>query len=390
MKVSIDVAWKSLNKHQEELCGDKVEVVKSKFAKMIVLADGMGSGVKANILATLTSKILATMYRNGATVEEAVETIAKTLPICKVRQVAYSTFSILGISYDGDGYLVEFDNPSCIFIRDKKILNYPYTERVIEGKKIREYRFKVQVGDALVLMSDGVIWAGAGEIMNYGWTWDDMAAYTLKCVRETRSASRLAAVLSDACNELYLERPGDDTTVAVMRVVEQKTVNIFTGPPKNKEDDEKVIRDFMEADGKKVVSGGTTSNIVAKILDREILTNILPEDGTVPPCSVIDGIDLVTEGVVTLGKVLSLLKRYASDDFDVDFFLELDAENGAARLAKMIIEESTDVHLFVGTAKNNAYLNTDLPFEFSVRMNLIKELKEAIEKIGKNVVVDYY
>ena len=390
MKVSVDVAWKSLNKHHEELCGDKVELVKSKYAQMLVLADGMGSGVKANILATLTSKILATMYRKGASVEEAVETIAKTLPICKVRQVAYSTFSILGISYEGDGYLVEFDNPSCIFIRDKKIFQYPYKERMIEGKKIREYRFKAQVGDALVLMSDGVIWAGAGEIMNYGWTWDDMAAYTLKCVGETRSASRLAAVLSDACNELYLEKPGDDTTVAVMRVVEQKKVNIFTGPPKSKEEDEKAIREFMETEGKKVVSGGTTSNIVARILEREIETNILPEDGTVPPCSVIEGIDLVTEGVVTLGKVLSLIKRYGSEDFDVDFFFELDADNGAARLAKMIIEESTDVHLFVGTAKNNAYLNTDLPFELSVRMNLVKELKDAIEKIGKNVIVDYY
>lgn len=117
MGISVDVAWKSLNKHHEELCGDKVEVLKTADSDIVILADGMGSGVKANILATLTSKILGTMLFNGATIESCVETIAKTLPVCKVREVAYATFSILQIFRNGEAYLVEFDNPSCIFIR---------------------------------------------------------------------------------------------------------------------------------------------------------------------------------------------------------------------------------------------------------------------------------
>lgn len=121
MGISVDVAWKSLNKHHEELCGDKVEVLKTADSDIVILADGMGSGVKANILATLTSKILGTMLFNGATIESCVETIAKTLPVCKVREVAYATFSILQIFRNGEAYLVEFDNPSCIFIRDHKV-----------------------------------------------------------------------------------------------------------------------------------------------------------------------------------------------------------------------------------------------------------------------------
>ena len=390
MSVSIDVSWRSLNKHGEELCGDKVEVLKSDNADVVILADGMGSGVKANILATLTSKILRTMFKEGASIELAVETIAKTLPICKVRGVAYATFSILQITHDGKGYLVEFDNPSCVFVRDGKVVDYPYKERVIEEKTIREYRFDVKVNDCFVLMSDGVIWAGAGELMNYGWTWKEMSEYTLKCTKETLSASRLATVLSDACNELYVEKPGDDTTIAVTRVVERKIVNIFTGPPKNKEDDERVIREFMQADGKKVVCGGTSANIAARVLKKKIVTTINEGDLSMPPMASIEGLDLVTEGVITLGKMLKLLRRYAQDDFDVDFFDELDAENGASKLAKLLIEECTDIRLFVGTAMNVAHQNSKLPFELSVRMNLMEQLQDVAKKLGKNISVKYF
>ena len=390
MSVSIDVSWRSLNKHGEELCGDKVEVLKKEDAEIVILADGMGSGVKANILATLTSKILGTMFMEGATIEQAVETIAKTLPICKVRGVAYATFSILQIAHDGKAYLAEFDNPSCVFIRDGKIVDYPYKERVIEGKTIREYRFDVKLNDCFVLMSDGVIWAGAGEIMNYGWTWKDMAEYTLRCTKETMSASRLAAVLSDACNELYGERPGDDTTLAVMRVVERKVVNIFTGPPKSKEDDERAIREFMNSEGKKVVCGGTSANIVARVLKKKIVTTVNEKDLSMPPMASIEGLDLVTEGVITLGKMMKLLRKYAKDEFDVEFFDELDAENGASKLAKLLIEECTDIRLFVGTAMNVAHQNSNLPFELSVRMNLVEQLHDEAKKLGKTVTVKYY
>lgn len=390
MRVCIDVSFKSLNKYQEELCGDKVEVLKRKDADVVILADGMGSGVKANILATLTSKILRTMFQEGASIELAVETIAKTLPICKVRKVAYATFSILQITHDGKGYLVEFDNPSCVFIRDGQIVDYPYEERVIEGKKIREYRFDVKVNDCFVLMSDGVIWAGVGNLMNYGWTWKEMSEYTLRCTKETMSASRLATVLSDACNELYERRPGDDTTLAVTRVIERKTVNIFTGPPEKKEDDKRIIHEFMNAEGKKVVCGGTSANIAARILEKQIVTNMNYKDMSLPPTASIEGIDLVTEGIITLGRMLKLLKQYESGDFDVEFFDELDAENGASKLAKLLIEECTDINLFVGKSINAAHQDLDLPFELSVRMNLVEQLQDVAKKLGKTVRVKYY
>lgn len=390
MSVSVDICWKSFNKNREELCGDKVEVLKTEDSSIIILADGMGSGVKANILATLTSKILGTMFREGAEIDACVETIAHTLPICKEREVAYATFSILQIFRDGEAYLVEYDNPKCVFIRNKEIINYPYQERVIEGKKIREFRFHVELNDCFVLMSDGAIWAGEEETMNYNWEWDDMAAYTLKCTNETLSAARLAAMLSQVCYDLYGQKPGDDTTVAVTRVIRRQVVNIFTGPPSRKEDDERVVHDFMKQEGKKVICGGTSANVASRVLKREIVTLVKHADPKIPPMATMEGLDLVTEGVLTIGSALDLLHRYENDEFDEAFFDALDAENGAAKLARLLIEECTDLNLFVGRALNPAHQNSNLPFDLSVRMNLVEQLKDCAERMGKHVIVKYY
>lgn len=391
MSVSIDSAWKSLNKHQEELCGDKVEILKTEESDILILADGMGSGVKANILATLTSRILGTMLREGAQIESCVETIARTLPVCSVRKVAYATFSILQIYHDGRAYLAEFDNPSCIFIRNGRIVDYPYEVREIGGKKIHEYNFTVQKNDCFILMSDGVVYAGAGSILDLnGWTWEAVADYALKCTKQSMSASRLAVMLSQACEELYEEKPGDDTTVAVARVIERKIVNIFTGPPKSKEDDGRLMHDFMHAEGKKVVAGGTSANIAARILGKEIVTRIDSRNPDVPPTAEIEGIDLVTEGVLTLGGCLKLLKKYVNDEFDAEFFDELDADNGASRLAKLLIEECTELNLFVGTAVNAAHQETELNFDLSMRQNLVDQLIRTAEAMGKTVKAVYY
>ncbi|MDD6232210.1 SpoIIE family protein phosphatase [Frisingicoccus sp.] len=389
MNVSIDVSWKSLNKHDEELCGDKVEILKTDDSDIIILADGMGSGVKANILATLASKILGTMFLEGEPIEEAVETLASTLPICKVRGVAYSTFSILQIFHNGDAYLVEFDNPSCVFVRNKKLMKIPENYREISGKKIREYRFKVEPNDCFVLMSDGTIYAGVGELLNLGWTWESMAEYTLKCAKETKSAARIASLLSQACDDLYQQRPGDDTTVAVARVIERRIVNIFTGPPKDKEDDRKLMMDFMASEGKKIVCGGTTSKIAAQYLGQNITNN---NDGTkeVPPTANIRGIDLVTEGVLTMSHTFKLLRRFDEGDIDEEFFDALDANNGGAKLARILLEDCTEVNLFVGKANNEANYEGNTLFDISIRKNLVVQLKEILEHLGKQVKITYY
>ena len=393
MAITVDVAYKSLNKFTEVLCGDKVELLKTDDSNIMILADGMGSGVKANILATLTSKILGTMFLNGATLEECVETIVETLPICKVRQVAYSTFSILQVFHSGAAYLVEFDNPSCIFIRNGKLVPIPQNIREVQGKKINEYRFQVQRGDALILMSDGTVHAGVGQLLNFGWLWEDIAKYAVKQYALTISAMRLAAAICQACDELYQYRPGDDTTVACMRIINAKPVHLMTGPAQDPSMDEEMVRSFMSGDDstKRIVCGGTSATIVSRILKKRLDVSMDYVDPDIPPIAYMDGIELVTEGVLTLNRVVQLLRRYVKNEtVSEDFFLELDKPNGASMVAKMLIEECTELHLYVGKAINSAYQNPGLPFDLGIRQNLVEQLKTVVEEMGKQVTVTYY
>lgn len=391
-KFRIDIAYKSLNKKGEELCGDKVEILHAADSHILILADGMGSGVKANILATMTSKILGTMFLRNIPLERCVETIAETLPICQVRQIAYATFSILQVYEDGRAYLVEFDNPACIFIREGKQLEVPRTYRTIAGRKIGECHFQVQLGDAFVIVSDGAINAGAGDLLNFGWTWESVADFVVREYARTSTALHLASELSEACNDLYQSRPGDDTTVAVLRIEKRRVVNLLTGPARDPECDVQMVKEFMEdPDAAKCVCGGTSSTIVARVLGKKLQVSFECTDDEVPPIACLEGIDLVTEGVITMNKTLGLLERYTRDEeIDETFFLELAKKNGASMLAELLIDRCTELNLFVGCAVNEAYQNSDLPFDLGIRQKLVDKLLDVMKRLGKEVHVKYY
>lgn len=380
----------SLNKQGEELCGDRVEVVAAneKGDFTMVLADGLGSGVKANILSTLTSKIIATMIASDMPIEECVETIAATLPICSVRGVAYATFTIIKIYGDQEVHLIQYDNPDVIMLRDGKSVDYPTTERSIAGKRILESRLPIQLGDVFIAMSDGVIHAGVGQSLNFGWERPNVVEYMERHFRPDMTAKAVAMCISDACNDLYMASPGDDTTVAALRIRERETVNLMIGPPVNPADDEKVMRLFFSSGGKTIVCGGTTSSIVAKYLDKKVEAKIDYLDPDIPPIGYIEGVDLCTEGVLTMGRVVEIAKRYTAAQNAANEWTG--KRDGASLIAKMLFEDATDVNLFVGRAMNPAHQNPNLPIDLSIKLRLIDELSDCLKHMGKGVTVSYY
>lgn len=389
MKYYIDAEFESINKFNEELCGDKAEIFRDENSVIIVLADGLGSGVKANILATLTSKIIATSMANGLGIDEAVETIANTLPVCHERNIAYSTFTILQIFNSGEGYLVEFDNPAIFRMRKGKPLPIETTSRVISGKIIKEARFDVSQEDLFVMVTDGAIHAGIGHALNLGWQWDNVNEYIQRIYKNDMSSKCVTKLLLSVCDNLYHHKPGDDTTVVAVKV--QKPVNlcIMVGPPVDTDQDSEIVHRFVEMEGKKVICGGTTTQIVARVLGKEVKTNFTYYNPGVPPTAEIDGINLVTEGVLTLRKALDLINACTSSESTMKDFLNLNKKDGASRLAKILLDESTNIHFLVGRAMNPAHQNPDFPLNLSLKLKLVEEIANCIKNRGKQVSIEY-
>lgn len=390
MSIFVDVDYVSLKKYKEELCGDKVEVIRNEDSVIIVLADGLGSGVKANILATLTSKIIGTMLSMGSSLEEAVETIASTLPVCKVRDLAYSTFSILQIYEDGEAYLVEFDNPSIIRLKKGKFEAIEKINRNVNGKLIKESRFIVSPEDILVLVTDGAIHAGIGECLNLGWQWDNLKEYTQQIYKKDISVKNISNIILSACDSLYSGKPGDDTTVVAVKVRNASPVNILVGPPLDKTLDEYVVNKFMKENGKKVICGGTTAQIVSRVIEKEIVTSFNYIDPSIPPTAKIEGVELTTEGVLTLYKALEYAEKYISSDNIMEAFVNINNEDGASKLAKLLLEESTSIHFFVGRAINPAHQNPEFPLNLGMKLKLVNDMENCLKSLGKRVIVEYF
>lgn len=380
-EIFVEVEYQSLNKHGEELCGDKVEVVRNPDAVTVVLADGLGSGVKANILATLTAKIAATMRSNGASIDEVVTTVIQTLPTCKVRQLAYSTLSLLEIDRYGQAYLVEFDNPPLMLLNEK--IGIEQVTREIAGRSVRESRFEVGEGDFMALVSDGVIHAGVGAVLNMGWTWENVLDYLRRMVKKERSTARAVRDLTDVCENLYQFHPGDDTTVVGIGIRKPVKVCLFTGPPQNPEDDARVCRQLMAFDGLKVISGGTATNIVARELGREAKMESY-EDQDIPPTASMEGINLVTEGILTLNRTVELMRSTEKNGRIPE------GKDGASRLARLLLEDCTELCILLGQGLNPAHLNPQLPIRLGPKVQVINELVDLLRQRGKEVTVEYF
>ena len=384
-----DIGWKSINHEGEQLCGDHVDVVEqSENSTVVVLADGLGSGVKASILSTLTSKIISTMMAQGLSLEDCVETIAATLPICSVRGVAYSTFTILHLVNNSEAEVIQFDNPLVILLRGGKNYDYPKTEMSIGGKKIYKSVIRLEEEDIFILMSDGCPHAGLGLTYNFGWKREDIIGFMEANAAGGYTAKTLSTMLIDECNRLYGGKPGDDATACIVKIRRRVPMNLLFGPPSNRDDCNRMMALFFSKEGKHIVCGGTTSSIVAKYLGKPVRVGLNFEQSDIPPTAEIDGVDLVTEGVITVNRVVEYAKDYLSDNKSYEQWNF--RHDGASMIARMLFEEATDINFFVGRAVNPAHQNPDLPINFNIKMNLVKELSDCLVKMGKRIKVSYF
>lgn len=388
--LTVDIGYSSVNHYGEQLCGDHVEVAYDAQGKdkIIVLADGLKSGVKANILSTLTSKIISTMMAKGIELEECVHTMAGTLPVSSEYGEAYSTFTIIRITDNEIAELIQYENPDVILLRNFKPFEYEMTERIIGGKRIFRSVIPLEENDIFIAMSDGCPYANTELEYNKHWKPEDIADFTATVAVAGYPAKTLATMLIEEVDKLYGKKPIDDATAAIVRVIRRKQVNLLFGPPSNRDDAGRMMSLFFSKSGKHVICGGTTASIAADYLGVSLKTNSKYIGAAGPPISELEGVDLVTEGIVTVDRVLKNAQDFLAGDKGYETW---SIRNDAASLvSRMLIEEATDINFFVGRAVNPAHQEPDMGIGFSVKMNMIDELSKCLKLVGKNVKVSYF
>lgn len=385
-----DIGYISLNKSGEEICGDKVEIVyKDEGSTVIVLADGLGSGVKANILSTLTSKIISTMIANSLSIEDCVSTIAATLPICRVRHVAYSTFTIIHIINNETAEIIQYDNPHVIMLRNGKNYDYHKVSEKIDDKIIYKSKIQLQESDIFIAVSDGAVHAGVGLNLNFGWQRDDIIKFIENMYYGDYPAKTLSTILVNECNALYGGEPGDDTTVCTLKIRHRNPVNLIIGPPADPNDVAKMMALFFSKEGYHIVCGGTTSTLAAEFLGKTLdISTPMYIEPDIPPTASIEGVELVTEGVITISRVVEYANDYLVDNNKYKEWSY--KKDGASLIARMLFEDATDINFYVGRAINPAHQNPNLPIGFNIKMQLVTELSDALLKMGKKIKVSYF
>lgn len=381
----LDVYTSSLNKKGEELCGDKIKYRRTDKKLTIVLSDGLGSGVKANILATLTTEILITMLDADVPLEEVLKTVIATLPICKVRKIAYSTFTIVQVDVETNRFtVINFDNPACFYFSQGKIASLDTRTENILDRKISISEGYLQRGDFLGAVSDGVLYAGMGVTLNFGWGWNDIAQYIEQVfTRKVNTARSIIQEVIQKTHSLYQGEVGDDATVVGIYIRKRNPLMIFTGPPLERKKDAVYIEQLLNFQGKKIVCGGTTGNIVASYLKETIETDLSTLRKDVPPIGSLSYIDLLTEGILTISKATEYIKNCDCD------LSRLRYDNNGAYLLTQEILQADSILFLVGQSINEFYQNPLLPKNISIRRSLIEDLVQFLRSRQKEVLVEY-
>lgn len=384
-KFFIEVGSYQNNKFNNIVCGDCVLLRKciGENRNIAVLSDGLGSGVKANVLSTMTASMAMNFRVRHEPILRTVKAIMDTLPVDSVRNISYSTFTIIDVDADGEAKIVEFDNPPLLLIRDKKVCSIDKDKIVVKRENaspgqdervIKMSDLTLKKEDRLICFSDGVSQSGIGnKDMPFGWE-EGINDFIEELIAKNPniSARELSMRIVKQAELNDILKPKDDTSCVVLYVREPRQLLICTGPPFSESKDKYLAELVSMYNGKKIVCGGTTSQILSRELGREITVNIDDIAAGLPPSSHMEGIDLMTEGIITLGALLELLRKGTPAD-------NATGEGPAWEMLRMILDADI-IDLLVGTKINVAHQDPSLPVELEIRRNVVKNIASLLEE----------
>jgi len=376
----IEIDYKQKNHQNERICGDVVLIKKviDENRIIIILSDGMGHGVKANVLATLTSSMALNFTKEHKDNNKIAEIITKTLPVCSQRKISYSTFTIIDIEKNGKTHILEYDNPETIIIRDNKLFAPEWKSIILKKEscsiELRSCSFYSEKEDRIIFGSDGITQSGLGsDKYPFGWGIDNFRNYIFDLLKNKPniSANNLASKIINISYKNDNYEAKDDISCVSLYFRKPRKLLICTGPPYLKEKDIELAENVRNFDGKKIISGATTSDIIAREFNKDIEDTFEFADEDLPPVSYMEGIDLITEGILTLSKVANILQ-----DYDYNYV----PGKGAADQIIRLINESDEIHFIIGTRINIAHQDPNLPIELEIRRTVVRKIAEILEK----------
>ena len=383
----VDIDCSQLKKYNQNAYGDYF--ISKRYPDegrlIAVLSDGLGSGIKANILSCMTATMLLKFVEGEVNIRKAAEIIMNSLPVCKVRRISYSTFSVIDCDDEGNVKIVEEGNPDFVWIRGDEVMQPEAVEVVsknFKNRKMKTYRFKVELGDRIIFCSDGVTQSGLGTPrLKLGLRRDGLIQIIKDKLSEYNEISsfNLSKHIVNQAKNIEVDRlPKDDVSACVLYFREPRESLIFTGPPYHQAKDAQFSKNFDNFSGHKAICGGTTANLVSRELGRPIKTESEISIGNLPSCSYMDGVDLITEGILTLTKTLEYLE------------LGLASEKNAAESLLKFLLDSDCINFMVGAKLNQAHYDPSLPIEIEIRKNIIRKMSKVLEeKYFKKVSVQY-
>ncbi|MDC7126157.1 MAG: SpoIIE family protein phosphatase [Spirochaetales bacterium] len=392
MNSFIEVDYSQKWKSTERIPGDIFLLSRDKTEGRIVctLSDGLGSGVKANVLANLTASMGQKFTTSKMDIIKSAQIIMKTLPICKERKISYSTFTIVDINSNGKAGIIEYDNPGFILVRDNKIVQTDFTVIPLENRfpgrkeKLKHTELELKSEDRLIFFSDGVSQSGMGTAaFPLGWRRPDIENFILQQISQKRniSASELSKKIVGRALLNDIQKAKDDITCAAIYVRKPRKLLLLSGPPIDPDNDIHLVNNFVKFQGHKVICGGTTAQIISKGIDENIITNLKERDVDIPPSSEMEGADLVTEGILTLSKTADMLENKES--------WSTMKPNAVKKLITLFMN-SDEVHFIIGTKINEAHQDPSIPVEIGLRRTIVNRIKKILEeKYLKKTTLEY-
>jgi hypothetical protein len=368
-------------KRGQMVCGDVFRIARTASGTFFTVCDGVGSGVYANISALTCASRLLELFRSGVGVQAASEMVAVSMHRARTEDIPFSAFTAACVFPDGRFQCYAYEAPPPILIREGAPEALPLRRYGAGRETIGEASGSLSLGDALTVFSDGVSEAGLGRGYSYGIGAAEAAAFMGRCLAEGERLSGLPARIIDMCRKASGGRHADDATAALVECRAASELTLLTGPPSRRSLDAACVRDFMAQPGLKAACGSTTADILSRELGAPARMLVAEEAFGQPPEYLVEGVDLVTEGAITLNQAYNIL------DAPLD---RLGGNTPAERLCLML-RKADVIRLMIGGAPNIAH--EDLMFRqigVRVRQSAVALISEALRNMGKLVTVKRY